>query len=388
MSACLRMPRVFLPAEGFEKWAVIACDQFTSDRAYWKRVEQEVGEAPSSLHCILPEVYLGEDDEARLKEIGEYMYRLLESGFLLKYNRGLVFIERTTRDGVRRGVLACLDLEAYSCEAGVSAPVRSSEEVLKDRPPPRVALRRAGPLEFPHALVFYRDKKEKAVKLLLRQELEQLYDFDLMEGGGHLTGWFVPDDIGEDVLQAMHQKGDPQFAVADGNHSVAAAKAYWEEIKKDLSEEERLRHPARFMLAEFVNLYDPAVVFHPIHRLVKETDAEALSDYFMRAVKCRREGNVLIPALPADAESIKKTDALLEEFVRRSGGKIDYVHGKKELYRCAAEEGCVGVLLPPLEKDGFFPYLKGGVNFPKKAFSVGDGKSKRYYMEGREITYD
>ena len=388
MKNCLRIPRILLPREGFDKWAVIACDQFTSDREYWKRVERYVGDAPSTLNFILPEIYLGENDEERVAAIREHMYEALEGDKLVKLNRGLVFTERTTREGVRRGIVAALDLEAYSCEAGVSAPVRSSEEVLKDRLPPRVAQRREAPLEFPHALIFYRDKKEKVVKGLLREELEKLYDFELMEGGGHLTGWFVPEYIAADVVQSMHAKGDPVFAVADGNHSVAAAKAHWEEVKKTLSDEEARLHPARFMLAEFVNLYDPAVVFHPIHRLVKETDAEALCDFFARSVRCKREGNVLYPALPATAEGIRRADALLEQFVRASGGRIDYIHGRRTLARLAEEEGSVGVVLPALDKDEFFPGLKGGVNFPKKAFSVGDAKSKRYYLEGREISYD
>lgn len=316
------------------------------------------------------------------------MYEALESDKLVKLNRGLVFTERTTREGVRRGIVAAFDLEAYSCESGVPAPIRSSEEILKDRLAPRIAQRREAPLEFPHALIFYRDKKEKIVKGLLREELEKLYDFDLMEGGGHITGWFLPEYIAADVVQSMHAKGDPVFAVADGNHSVAAAKAHWEEVKKTLTEAETRAHPARFMLAEFVNLYDPAVVFHPIHRLVKETDAEALIDFVSRSIKCKREGNVLTPALPAQAESIRRIDALLEQFVRASGGTIDYIHGSKTLARLAEEEGCAGVRMPALEKDEFFPALKGGVNLPKKAFSVGDAKSKRYYLEGREISYD
>ena len=387
MKNCLRIPRILLPRDGHEKWAVIACDQFTSDREYWQRVERCVGDAPSALNFILPEVYLGEDDEARIAAIRENMYAALEGEDLVKYNRGLVFTERTTREGVRRGIIAALDLEAYSCETGVSAPVRSSEEVVKDRLPPRIALRRATPLEFPHAILFFRDKKEKVVKGLLREELEKLYDFDLMEGGGHITGWFVPEYIAADVLQAMHQKGDPAFAVADGNHSVAAAKAYWEEVKSGLTAAEKANHPARFMLAEFVNLYDPAVVFHPIHRLVKEVEQAAFCSFFMQNVKCTREENLLIPAIPAGAAGIRLVDSLIERFLRANGGTVDYIHGRRSLARLAGE-GCVGIVLPPIPKDDFFACLKGGVNLPKKAFSVGEAKGKRYYLEGREISYD
>lgn len=379
---------MLVPREGFEKWAVIACDQFTSDREYWKRVEQCVSDAPSTLHFILPEVYLGENDEERIEAIRRNMYAALEDDKLSKLTRGVMFTERTTRTGVRRGIVASIDLEEYSSEEGVAASIRSSEEVVAARLSTRIAEREKAPLEFSHAILFYRDKKDKAVKMLLREELEQMYDFDLMEGGGHLTGWFVPEDLAETVVQTLHGKGDPVFAVADGNHSVAAAKAHWENVKLSLKKEELTRHPARFMLVELVNIYDPAIVFYPIHRLMKEVDTEAFCDYFMKNVKCKREGNVLVPDLPEGAEGVRRTDELCENFVRINGGTIDYVHGDKELARRAAEEDCAGVKLAAMEKDDFFHALKGGVNLPKKTFSLGEAKEKRYYLEGREISYD
>ncbi len=388
MKNCLRLPRVLIPREGFETWAVIACDQFTSDRDYWKRVERCVGDAPSTLHFILPEVYLGEDDEARIAAIRESMYAALESDALSKLTRGAVFTERTTRTGTRRGIVSCIDLECYSAEEGVSAPIRASEEVVAERLAIRIAERKNAPLEFPHAILFYHDKKDRTVRGLLREELEQLYDFDLMEGGGHLTGWFIPMDIAEVVLQMLHAKGDPVFAVADGNHSVAAAKAHWEQLKPALKREELAHHPARFMLVELVNLYDPAVVFYPIHRLVHDVETEAFCDFFMRSVRCRREGNVLVPALPAGAEGVRRTDELCERFVRESGGAIDYVHGDRALSQLAMQEGCVGIKLAAMDKNDFFPALKGGALLPKKTFSLGGAKEKRYYMEGREISYD
>lgn len=388
MRYCIVIPRILIPDGGFEKWAVIACDQFTSDRAYWERVKREVGSEPSTFNFILPEAYLGENDEERIREIHENMYSALEGGALVKLNRGFVLTERTTKTGTRRGIVAAIDLEAYTSAAGEVSPVRSSEAVVPSRLPARVAVRRGAPLEFPHALLFYKDKKDKIMRGLLKEDYEQLYDFDLMEGGGHLTGYFVPEYDAEAVLRSMHQKHDPSFAVADGNHSVAAAKAYWEEVKQTLTEEERCYHPARFTLVEFVNLYDEAIVFHPIHRLVKEVDAEAFCDYFTKSVKCRRAGNVLYPALPANAESVEKTDRLAEAFVRANGGKIDYIHGDENLAALAKEEDSVGISLKPIEKDGFFERLKGGGNFPKKTFSVGEDTEKRYYVEGREISYD
>lgn len=387
MKSCLRIPRLLIPREGFERWAVIACDQFTSDREYWKRVESYVGDAPSTLRCILPEVYLGEDDEARMEEMRANMYAALEQDVLTKLARGLVLTERTTRTGIRRGLLVSIDLEAYSSEEGVLSPVRASERVLKERLQARVEVRKISPLEFPHAVVFYQDKKDKAMKSLLREDLEKLYDFELMEGGGHLTGWFVPGYIAADVVNMLQGKGEPMFVVADGNHSIAAAKAHWEQVKATLKEEERVNHPARFTLVEMVNLCDPSIVFYPIHRLVKDTDAEAFCDFVMRNVKCRREGKVILD-FPAGEQGVRLADELCEKYVAANGGQIDYIHGDQHLRECASREGCAGILLAGMEKDRFFPALKNGALLPKKTFSLGTSKEKRYYLEGREISYD
>lgn len=388
MRNCIRIPRIILPRKDFRHWAVIACDQFTSDRAYWDRVAQEVRNRPSTLQFILPEIDLGEDDEARIKEAGEWMRAALVEEWTEKLERGFILTERTVSSGIRRGLVVAIDLEAYSCRPGEVTPIRSSEEVVPDRLPVRIALRREATLEFPHAIMFYRDKKDRVMRDLLREDLEKLYDFDLMLGGGNLKGYFVPEFIAADIVQDLYSRGDPCFAIADGNHSIAAAKAFWEEKKQELTERERRLHPARFALIEAVNLYDPAVVFHPIHRLVKETDAEAFCSFFSSQVRCRREGHMLIPDLPAGVEGVTATDEIVERYVRANGGKIDYIHGHEELYRLAAQEDCAGVLLKALEKEKFFAQLKGGRNFPKKTFSIGEATEKRYYLEGREISYD
>lgn len=388
MRNCIRIPRIILPRKDFRHWAVIACDQFTSDRAYWDRVAQEVRNRPSTLQFILPEIDLGEDDEARIKEAGEWMRAAMVEEWTEKLERGFILTERTVSSGIRRGLIVVIDLEAYSCRPGEVTPIRSSEEVVPDRLPVRIALRREATLEFPHAIMFYRDKKDRAMRDLLREDLEKLYDFDLMLGGGNLKGYFVPEFIAADIVQDLYSRGDPCFAIADGNHSIAAAKAFWEEKKQELTERERRLHPARFALIEAVNLYDPAVVFHPIHRLVKETDAEAFCSFFSSQVRCRREGHMLIPDLPAGVEGVTATDEIVERYVRANGGKIDYIHGHEELYRLAAQEDCAGVLLKALEKEKFFAQLKGGRNFPKKTFSIGEATEKRYYLEGREISYD
>ena len=388
MKNCIRIPRILLPENGFETWSVIACDQFTSDRAYWERVKHSVGDKPSTLNFILPEVYLGEEDEIRIKEIHENMYRALEEEQLTKLNRGFVLCERETKSGTRRGIVAAIDLEAYTCNRGEVSPVRSSEEVVASRLPARVRVRRGAPLEFPHAMIFYQDKKNRVIRRLLGEDLEKLYECKLMEGGGKLRGFFVPEYLAQDVVEDLYAKNEPYFAVADGNHSVAAAKAYWEEIKGGLTADELANHPARFTLVELVNLFDDAVEFHPIHRLVKGIEREAFCDFFSKRIKCKRKGNVLYPSLPPRAQTVETVDEAIEEFVRVNGGTIDYIHGEKELVSFASEEDAAGVALSPIEKDGFFDRLKDGGNFPKKTFSVGEGTEKRYYMEGREISYD
>ncbi len=386
MKSCLRIPRIYLPRLGFRKWAVIACDQFTSDRGYWESVARFVGDAYSSLSFILPEVYLGENDEERIEEIHEAMYTALEDGWMRKLDRGFILTERTTKSGTRSGILACIDLEAYG--EGKDALVRATEAVVPSRLPPRVALRRSAPLEFPHAMVFYRDKKNKVLRGLEDEDLEKLYDFELMKNGGRLAGYFIPEYLAVDVAHDLMGRADPCFAVADGNHTIAAAKAYWEEIKPGLSEAEQRNHPARFTMVEFVNVFDPAIVFHPIHRLIKETDAEAFCDFFTRSVKCERKGNVLYPAFEASGESVEKTDALIAKFLQANGGSVDYIHGEKALVKHAKEEDCAGVVLKAIEKEDIFVTLKNGKHFPKKTFSVGEETEKRYYLEGREISYD
>lgn len=386
MKNCFRIPRVLLPAKGFRKWAVIACDQFTSDRGYWERVAREVGDAPSAFHMILPEAYLGENDEERIEAIHRNMRFALEEGWMHKTARGLVLVERSTHAGVRKGLLACIDLEEYSYEEGSSALIRATEEVVPARLPARVAIRRGALVEFPHAMVFYRDKKDKLMRSLEGEELEKLYDFDLMEHGGHLAGYFIPEYLSIDVLHTLSGLASPCFAVADGNHSVAAAKAYWEEVKQKLPDPERRNHPARFTLVEMVNVFDEAVSFHPIHRLVKETETEVFCSWFAGKLPCVRKGNTLYPKIASAPECVARTDEAIAEYLRHNEGRVDYVHGD-EILKDPGED-CAAVAMPELDREEIFTTLKKGKRFPRKTFSIGEAEEKRYYLEGREISYD
>lgn len=379
---------MIIPRQGFEQWAVVAPDAHPSDRAYWQRVEREVADAPSALRFILPEIYLGEDDEARIESVRECMYSALENRVVEKLNRGLMMIEHATMSEVRHAILACIDLEEYAFKHGEEALIRASEEISPARVEALAAIRKNAPLELAHATVFYRDKRCKIMHSLLKEDLEEVYSFDLLDGGGHLAGYFLPEDIAYAVCDAMHTRGEPCFAVAAGGDYLAAAKAHWEALKPALEEEELARHPARFALVELINIYDDEVELYPIHRLACEVEADALADYFIKNVKCKRVGNVLYPAMHAGPQMIAKCDELLHNFMRQSGGRIAYVQGEGALKKRAAEEDCLGIAIKPLEKDDFFDYLKGGKCLPAKSFALTKSEMHRYLFECREISYD
>ena len=383
MRSCLRIPRILIPRDGKTEWSVIASDRCLQDRAYWDRVERRVGDSPSTLRFILPEILRDEADEDRLKLLRENAYMALEEDQVVKLTRGFVLTERFLPTGVRRGILASIDLEAYSLERGDRAPVRASMEI--DRASMRAYLeqRKNTPLEFPHTVVLYRDKRDKVMRGLLKEELEQLYDFELMEGGGRIRGHFIPDYIAHDVALELQSRTD-FFAVVEGNDAVAAAKAHWEALKPKIPEGERRNHPARFTLVELVNACSEAVEMRPVHRAVKGVEAEAFCDFLMRNIKCKRKGNVIYPDFLTTAANCAKLDALIERFIRANTGKVKYVRGDEALLAIAEEEDCAGVILRPIDKDDFFDEVEEEV-FPKHSLTLDEA---RYYLEGREISYD
>lgn len=381
MKSCIRVPRVFLPRDNLETWAVPACDSHAYDRNFWERVAQATGGAPSALSCILPDVYLGDEDEARRKEVCESMYAHLESGVLERLNRGMIYVERETKYGQRRGIVANVDLEEFSPEGGKGAMICAAEETLPELVEARCALRRQAVMEFPHAVLLYRDKKDKVLRALA-PDLEELYNITLF-GGDRIRACFIPDEESQYVAQDLLARADPCFVVADGTHSLAAAKKHWEEIKQPLSDGERRNHPARFFLAEFVNVFEEGLALEPVHRVVKEIETEAFCEYFRQNVKCKREGRVLYPIL-AGEEGYRQTERTIREFVRQNYGKIEYQTGRPQ--ELAGEDGAV-VALPAVEKEELFAAVKNGRRFPAKTFCLG-AESARYSIEGREISYD
>lgn len=391
-------------------WSVIACDQFTSQPEYWRRVRERVENAPSTLHLTLPEAELGADDEARAAAIARRMEEALRGGLFAAYPNAFVYVERTLQNGrVRRGLVGQIDLEAYDYGEGSTSPVRASERTVAERVPPRMRVRRDACLDLPHVLLLCDDERRALIEPLTRERdaLPLLYDFDLMEGGGRIRGRLVSGeraaalaeriDAYERETRAHYADiGAPAlYAVGDGNHSLAAAKACYEERKRALPPEDAAALPARYALVELVNIRDEAIAFEPIHRLVRTENPEALLSRMREALGGETGPRVswftaggsgafcLAPergALPVGA-----VQGFLDDVAQEILLSLDYIHGEDALRELSAREGALGVALPAVDKAGFFRALALDGVLPRKAFSMGHAQEKRYYLEARAL---
>ncbi len=382
MKNYFRAPRLFLPRGGFEKWAVPAADSHSRDRDFWERVARNVGNAPSSLRCILPELYV-KDGEDVIENAAASIADALAEEKLERVGRGFILTRRTLKNGaVRMGIVAALDLEYYSFERGEITPVRATE-APSHRTDVLQKFRSKTLIEFPHCMLFYKDKKNRLKKMMEGADLETLYDFPLMEEGGNLKGSYIPADCAPEIAAEMASRGEPCFAVADGHDELAAAKMYWESLKPKLKGAELKNHPARFALAECVNLYDPAVELLPVHRFITDTEFAPFIDYFTKNIKCRRENNMLFCEL-AGIEGVRRADKVIGAYLYANGGRVTYVESGEEMKSLG--EG-VGVLFAAPEKEDLFYDLKSGELMPRHTFTLGQ-ENRRYCLEGREISYD
>ncbi|MBQ8929083.1 MAG: DUF1015 domain-containing protein [Oscillospiraceae bacterium] len=390
---------ILLPAAcDMRKWAVVACDQFSSQEDYWDRVETLVGDAPSTLRMIVPEARLGREDASALAA-GTFaaMKRYLTGGVFREIPASFVYVRRTQSDGrIRQGLVGALDLEVYDYEPGTDAPVRASEHTVASRLPVRIQVRRGASLELPHVMVLLEDPEKKIIEPLAAETagLEKLYDFDLMEGGGHLAGWRVTGKrAGEIARTVSGQPGPVKLIVGDGNHSLAAAREFWNRCKTSLTPEQRRGHPARYALVEVNNVYDEAIAFDAIHRVVfgarDSSLAEKLaaacpgSDYAVTCVTAAGERRIALGA-SGIGELIERIDRFLEEHLE-PGARIDYIHGREAATSLGRQKDAAALLLPAMGKGDFFKTVIRGGLFPKKSFSIGRGPDKRYYMECRKI---
>ena len=395
------IPHILLPVNAADPafmraWSVIACDQFTSDRGYWDELDRETGGAPSTLRLILPEAYLQDADAAeKIAAADENMERYLAAGIFRRLPRGFVLTERTFPNGaVRRGLLLAVDLENYSFTPGEQAAVRATEATVPERLPPRMAVRRGAKLELPHVILLYDAPEADILPAPAAEgapEGKALYDFELNRGGGHLRGWFLSEESAREIRSRLYAsaKDGFLFAVGDGNHSLAAAKRCWEEKKGAMSAAERENHPARYALCEAVSVRSPAVVFHPIHRIVTGVDAAGFLSALQRACPFPVLGEGRIASFSAGtdvAAAIAFTDKFISSYTAERGGGVDYIHGGGELEGLvSAAADRAGVRFEPVGKADFFRGAAANGVFPRKTFSVGEGYEKRYYTECKEI---
>ena len=394
---------ILLPKDvSMEKWSVIACDQFSSERDYWERVRENVGNSPSTLNLIIPEAYLDETDEhAQAYRIGTDMASYMDSGLFQKIVCSMVYVERTLPDGrIRRGIIGAADLEAYDFTCS-DAEIRASEGTVLDRLPPRIHIRRNASLELPHIMTFIDDRDDILLGSLAKKAktLPVLYDFDLMEGGGHIKGMRVTGQDAEGVMAAvgaLRERYDVLMVLGDGNHSLAAAKVYWNELKETLSDAEREVHPARRALIEVNNVYDEAIDIEAIHRVIFDVAPEKLvrafkeempsgTDYMLRYVSRGQSGEIGIGAA-CIGDMLSVMQEFLDNYEKVHGCRIDYIHGEDSVLRLSEGENCLGLILPAMEKSELFETVAARGVFPKKSFSVGHARDKRYYLECREIT--
>jgi len=433
---------ILLPKDAdMTKWAVVACDQFTSQPEYWEKAEQIVGDAPSALNLILPEVYLnGEDVPQRIEGINSRMAEYLSKGVFKEYGDSLIYIERTQSDGrVRRGIVGKIDLEDYEFKPGNNALIRATEGTVLSRIPPRVKVRENADLELPHVMLLIDDPEKTVIEPLkeMTSESEKVYDFELMEGGGKIKGYLLGDDAKDSISKALKHLASQEvsdakygmagaapmlFAVGDGNHSLATAKQCYENIKKTVPESEWASLPARYALIEVVNLHDDALTFEPIHRTVFNADAGELLKAFTDTVSgsiivegasaeevSKEPGKYLpdVPALDKEAQFITycysdKTgtivvprpekqlavgtlQAFLDEYLKDRESEIDYIHGDDTCVELGRREGNISFLLPAMGKQQLFKTVMADGVLPRKTFSMGHAQDKRYYIEARRI---
>jgi len=391
------VPQLLLPGPDVDarRWATVACDQYTSQPEYWQTVLDEVGSAPSTLRMMLPEAWLGTEREAAWSSaIPKAMLEAQKS--LLPVNAP-IYLERSWGKTVRRGLMLALDLEEYDYTPGARSLIRPTEKTVPERLPPRIKIRAEASLEMPHAMMLMDDREDRVMECLdAVKSSAPCYDTELMARGGHLTGWAVPQTLWDalaSALDGLKSGPDPLlFAVGDGNHSLAAAKAYWGELKKSLSVRAQQSHPARFFLAEIVNLYDEGLNFEPIHRLITPTDPENLWQRLQALAGDGPEVTVLMQGqerslcLAAERNSLPLAflqpalDALLlpEE-------KQDFIHGDNALRTLSQAPNALGIWIPPLDKAALFPTVKAAGVLPRKSFSMGEAHQKRYYFECRRI---
>ncbi len=433
--AGVKAPGIMMPKSGIDmtKWAVVACDQYTSEPEYWQEVTSIASGSPSTNNLIFPESYLEDEDaDERIIRIQNAMKEYLASGILVEHEPSFFLVKRDTGTSPTRwGLMAALDLEAYDYSRESTSLIRATEGTIVDRIPPRKKIRIGAPLELPHIMVLIDDPEKSVIEPLVKnkEQFEKIYDFDLMKGGGHLTGYKVNSPASlEQVADALAALGNPDrfeekygnrnvllFAMGDGNHSLATAKAVWEEIKeKNSSDPELMNNPARWALVEIENIYDEGLIFEPIHRVLFNIDTDAFLKAFDQtgsvSFKSMNSTEEIMAAVSIQDEihRIGYVDAGRSGVIEVSGSEatiaagtvqmvidswlkahkessVDYIHGDEVTVKLGKKPGNCGILLPALDKGDFFKTVIIDGALPRKTFSMGEAHEKRFYVESRKI---
>ena len=403
MFKTVKAPHILLPREGVDwsKYAVIACDQYTSNLEYWNTLQDEIGDEVSTFNMIYPEAYLeNTNNEEYIRNINQNIDNYLENNDLVDIGECFILVERVTSYGVRRlGLVLSVDLEDYSFEKGSNALIRASEATIVERIPPRLKIRKDADIELPHILVLFDDPKKEIVEPLynVRDKLEKVYDFELNKNGGHIRGYKVEDTdkIISKFAKLLKKNGNGLlFIVGDGNHSLATAKAHWELIKKDLAPEDQENHPARYALVEANNLYDEGIIFEPIHRIMFNVDKNFENELrnkvegdFVSFTYTKEEGKKEL-RMPKNAPmAYLQVQTFLDEYLKaHPETKIDFIHDEEELLAVADKNiNSVAIAMPALTKEDLFDYLAKDRVLPRKSFSMGHANEKRYYLEAKKI---
>ncbi len=428
----LCVPQILLPNKNinYTKWSVIACDQYTSQPEYWKRVENFVENSPSTLHITFPEVYLDEkNSESRIEKINENMEKYLNENIFAEPFEGFVLVDRKTPyHKSRKGLVVALDLEEYDYLPDATTLIKATEGTILDRLPPRIKVRKNALLEIPHIMVLIDDPEKTVIEPLFEICNELIYDFELMENAGHIKGYAVNSEKAiNQIAQSLQNlasketferkysakgKSPVLYAMGDGNHSFATAKAIWEDLKKNSADnKDIMNNPARFALVELVNIHDEGLDFEPIHRVVFNVDSDEFFEQMKRffnsiGSKCHisetinecSENRHIIPFITENKKGfiiienpkfnleLASLQSFIDEYLKiNSKSKVDYIHGENTVSELGSKKGNIGFYLPAIDKFSFFKTIIFDGAFPRKTFSMGEADEKRFYLECRRI---
>ncbi|NLM00629.1 MAG: DUF1015 domain-containing protein [Treponema sp.] len=440
----ISVPKILLPKTDLKAWSVIACDQYTQDREYWEKVSQIAKGKPSSLHIILPEVYLNDSNRTeRIENIRKTMKDYLRDDIFADEKQAFIYIERKTAYGrTRKGLVAAIDLESYEWKPFSTALIRATEATIIDRIPPRMEIRRGAPIETPHIMLLVNDTNcvlvESCGESLKSNGKQPVYNTDLMADSGHITGWTVESESElssvKNALNKLYEQNKCNdgsvfmFAVGDGNHSLATAKAVWDELKENNGGKKNddgsisipagfENHNARFALIEIVNIYDKGLTFEPIHRILFNIQGKTLIEYVAKKlngkiIDCANAEEIERNVLSSKANfgfvwkdtktaktvykcvetnitdlAVSHLQPILDQYLNENANEseIDYIHGSDEVFRLGEKDNTVSILLPPIAKDSFFATIVRNGPLPRKSFSMGEASEKRFYMECRKL---